>query len=29
MLGIDVLRQALRLPFLGRVGMDDARHQVD
>lgn len=28
-LGIDVLRPALRLPFLGRVGMDDATHQVD
>ncbi len=28
-LGIDVLRPALRLPFLGRVGMDDVRHQVD
>jgi hypothetical protein len=28
-LGIDVLRPALRLPFLGRVGVDDATQAVD
>lgn len=27
--GVDVLRPALRLPFIGRVGMDDGTHLVE